>query len=264
MSYSSPLNGVSRVLTSDLVIYSCPFLRAGRVYFGARTSFITVDRTEKEMSLLIYAPVPWGTECQQVLNEISEREKRAVNVKYIVAPDVEHYMGVVGWKTQFSDASIITVEGVAEKLTKNATESIEIDYEFVADKPYPEFPQELTRIFQWQYVPGHHNKEIALLHKPSKTLIVADLLFNGPAYEQYEESGINPTSGVFSKVMKYMYPDSCLQLMALPKIMPIAKSHKDIKAIMGWDFDRAIPCHGDVIETSAKEKLSKLFDAYLK
>jgi hypothetical protein len=39
-----------------------------------------------------------------------------------------------------------------------------------------------------QYFPGHMNKEIAVLHIPSKTLMCADLLFNLPAKEGYEKT----------------------------------------------------------------------------
>jgi len=38
------------------------------------------------------------------------------------------------------------------------------------------------------YFPGHVNKEIAVLHVPSKTLVEADLYFNLPPTEQYSKS----------------------------------------------------------------------------
>lgn len=39
-----------------------------------------------------------------------------------------------------------------------------------------------------QYFSGHMNKDIAVLHVPSKTLLCADLLFNLPAKESYEKT----------------------------------------------------------------------------
>jgi hypothetical protein len=35
------------------------------------------------------------------------------------------------------------------------------------------------------------------------------------------------------------------------------------KTVSGWDFDRIIPCHGDVIETGGKAKWDKVYDWYL-
>jgi hypothetical protein len=39
-----------------------------------------------------------------------------------------------------------------------------------------------------QYFPGHTNKEIAVLHIPTRTLVQADLIFNLPCTEQYAKS----------------------------------------------------------------------------
>jgi hypothetical protein len=39
-----------------------------------------------------------------------------------------------------------------------------------------------------QYFPGHTNKEVAVLHIPSRTLIQADLIFNLPCTEQYAKA----------------------------------------------------------------------------
>jgi hypothetical protein len=39
-----------------------------------------------------------------------------------------------------------------------------------------------------QYFPGHVNKEIAVLHMPTKTLVEADLYFNLPPTEQYSKT----------------------------------------------------------------------------
>jgi hypothetical protein len=39
---------------------------------------------------------------------------------------------------------------------------------------------------------------------------------------------------------------------------------RDAKAVAGWNFDRIIPCHGEVIETGAKEKWLQTFAQFLK
>lgn len=39
-----------------------------------------------------------------------------------------------------------------------------------------------------QFLPGHVNKELAVLHIPSRTLIQADLIFNLPCTEQYAKA----------------------------------------------------------------------------
>jgi hypothetical protein len=38
---------------------------------------------------------------------------------------------------------------------------------------------------------------------------------------------------------------------------------RDVAAVSAWDFDRIIPCHGDVIETGGKEAWNKVMKKYL-
>ena len=38
---------------------------------------------------------------------------------------------------------------------------------------------------------------------------------------------------------------------------------RDCKVVSGWDFDRLIPCHGDVLETGGKALWNKHFEWYL-
>jgi hypothetical protein len=38
---------------------------------------------------------------------------------------------------------------------------------------------------------------------------------------------------------------------------------RDTKIVAAWDFDRLIPCHGDVIETGAKQVWLDAFKVYL-
>jgi hypothetical protein len=39
---------------------------------------------------------------------------------------------------------------------------------------------------------------------------------------------------------------------------------RDTKIVAAWDFDRLIPCHGDVIETGAKQVWLDAFQMFLK
>jgi len=38
---------------------------------------------------------------------------------------------------------------------------------------------------------------------------------------------------------------------------------QDVAVVSGWDFDRLIPCHGDIIETCGKAFWNKRFKWYL-
>jgi len=38
---------------------------------------------------------------------------------------------------------------------------------------------------------------------------------------------------------------------------------RDVKTVAEWDFERIIPCHGDVIEKDGKKAWRELFKWYL-
>ena len=95
-------------------------------------------------------------------------------------------------------------------------------------------------------------------------MIEADLLFNLPATEQFSKSGVDPQSGILTKLFggimntrgdmvwqkRFLWYAASKQDRA-----GFAESAKKIKS--SWDVERIIPCHGDVIETGGKSILDK-------
>ncbi len=93
-------------------------------------------------------------------------------------------------------------------------------------------------------------KEHVVLHRPSKTLIVADLFFD-----------FGPDESAWTKFLMLLAVGSHHH-PGVPR--PIRLSVKDKEAfqqslatMMSWDFDRLIPGHGDVIETGAKARVAE-------
>lgn len=118
----------------------------------------------------------------------------------------------------------------------------------------PEFDAE----FSSEYFHSHTNKELVFLHKPTRTLIEADLLFNLPATEQFSKSGVDATSGILTKLFGGLM-NTRGEMLWQKRFLWYAAGGKDRKGftdsanrIKAWDYDRVIPCHGDVIETGGK------------
>lgn len=126
-------------------------------------------------------------------------------MKYIVGPDAVHNLylsksNLVSividctrqgeYKDAYSGAALI---GVEPHLAKPELKSLHFTgvYGREGDEPsdaskfgYAAADGELEAC----YFSGFSNKDVAFLHKPSKTLVVADLLFNLPGKEQYSRS----------------------------------------------------------------------------
>lgn len=96
--------------------------------------------------------------------------------------------------------------------------------------------------------------EVLVLHKPSRSLIVTDLVFNFTKAAPLLTRAVMWTMGGYPGCKT-----SLIERLGMDK----KKARHDIDQILAWDFDRLIPCHGDVIHAGAKEKLKAAY-AWLK
>ncbi len=258
-SYSKPIGGITTQLTPNLTIHSAPFIRQG-VTFGARTTFIKLNGG----SLVIFSPMPFGNEMQGALDIITDSKKEEEKVKYLVAPDFEHYMGIKSWKDKFPKAQILTIKELNEKLPKNS--NCEINHCLTpemgnkvlktTDLSKIGIEEDFINEIEIVYFPTHVNKEIVLFHKPTNTLIEADLMLNMPPTSQHPD-------GV-SFVTKHMKAGSGVSNFLTKKVMGDKRTASDgIGSVLGWDFDRIIPCHGEVIERGAKQVFEANFKEYI-
>lgn len=86
------------------------------------------------------------------------------------------------------------------------------------------------------------NKDVAFFHAPTKSLIVADLLFNLPPTEQYSKS---KSSARVPLIGGSLTPYTWLhRKFAWSQGSDKDAMRRDAKTVAGWDFTRIIPCHG--------------------
>ena len=246
---------VIRNVTPDIVTCSTPFLRFGRIKLGGRG---TIVKLQNSSSLAVFSPVA-------LTDEVRSKVDSMGRVKYISALDFEHHISISPWAEAYPDAKVIGVEGLYEKRQSNpSTKSPQFHHVFTTKDPKISISEEFDREFEVEYVHSHVNKELVFLHKPSRTMIEADLLFNLPATEQFSKSGISPTSGILTKIFVGLnnvrgdatWHKRFLWYAAAGKDRP--GFSKSVAAIDKWDFDRIIPCHGDVIESGGKGVFTKL------
>ena len=97
-------------------------------------------------------------------------------------------------------------------------------------------------------------KEHVVLHRPSRTLIVADLFFD-----------FGPDASAWTKFVMLLavgpHHDP-----GVPRPLRMAVKDKEafqgsLATMMSWDFDRLIPGHGDVIESGAKSRVAAALQA---
>lgn len=252
---------VIRDVTPTVTTLSVPFLRFGRFKIGGRGTIVKLDSG----SLAVFSPVA-------LTPEVKSKVASMGRMKYIVALDIEHHIFLTPWSKEYPEAELIGVEGLPEKREKDAaTKGLNFAHIFTPKnkasmKISPEFDSE----FNYEYVHAHENKELVFVHKPTGTLIQADLLFNLPANEQFSKTGESPTTGLWTKLFS-SFQNTHGDMIWQKRFVWYVSGARDRAAfaqsmtkIYSWNFDRIIPCHGDVIETGGKAVMEKFTEWYRK
>lgn len=186
---------VIRSVAPTITTVSVPFLRFNRIKFGGRATVVKLSSG----NLAVFSPVALEQEVQDTLQAMGGR------VSYLIAPDLEHHLHLAAYKRAFPAALVIAPHGLREKRANQAADDVPVDFELSRDnKATVTLPDEFTRDCEIELFDGHPNREIALLHRPSRTLIQADLVFNLPAREQFSRSGLDPASGLLTRLATYI------------------------------------------------------------
>lgn len=257
---------VIRDVTPNITTFSVPFARFGTMKIGGRGTLVRLTNGE----LAVFSPVALTPGAKDKVGE------KGGNVRYIVALDYEHHIFLSEWKKEYPSARLIGPEGLPEKRFKQADSDPKIGKEefstvFTKEgKRDIRIGEEFDRDFEYEYIDGHANKEIAFLYKPESTLIQADLMFNLPCKEQYSKApeAQNHNGGFLAKLFEgAQSPQGDAKWMKRFNWYLAAKDKpsftESVRRIDTWDFKRMIPCHGEVMEGDGKEMFRKVFDWHL-
>ncbi len=159
--------------------------------------------------------------------------------RWVIAPNLLHHLYVGPWAESGMEAW--APDGLQEK-----REDLSFTGVLRQGDPHP-FGDEIevlpTRSFSL-------TNELVLLHKPSKTLLVSDLVYNFPSSAPW-------TTRVAMRCM-CGYPGCSTSLLER-----FGMNHKiakeELSVIAGWDFDRIIMAHGEVLERGGNKALRDAF-----
>lgn len=263
---------VIRDVTPNVVTFSVPFLRVGKIPIGGRGTLVKLTSG----SLAIFSPVALTPEAKAKVDSLGGR------VRYIIAPDIEHHIFVSEWAKAYPEAVLIGPEGLPEKRAKmhaNPKENSNVgDESFAtvftkANKREVKVSPEFDADFEYEFVDAHPNKELVFVYKPDGVLIQADLMFNLPAEEQYSrvpEAEKPKNAGWLARVfMAAQSTEGDAKWMKRFLWYAISRGNREgfnesVQRIAGWDFDTIVPCHGETIVGGGKKVFEKVFEAHLK
>lgn len=234
-----PLNTLKYV-ADDVWIVDGPLIRFGLLWFEApfptRATVIRVGQAD----LFIHSPTPLAPQLREQLERIGKP-------RWIIGPNPLHYWWIPDWRAAYPDAVIYLAPGVAERSGGRLDfESRPLDRR----SGYP-WDDDIATIA----IAGGYMTEVEFFHRPSRTLVLTDLI------ENFESAKLA------SLAMRFLTwaggvrdPDG-----SMPRDMRLsfARNRPELKAaverMIEWDPERIILAHGRWYEGNARAELRRAF-----
>jgi len=195
----------------------------------------------------------WVLASTPLCDQTKAKLRELGDVRYIIGADLVHNLYLGQFQKAYPDAKLVTVEGVIDRIDDN------LRFDGLLGRDPPNAWYGFENDIKYCYFSGFKNRDAAFFHPASKTMVEADLLFNLPAKEQYSETWspnpfkflpLNPYSSAHRKFVNSHYDHE-------------ENMRRDAKTVASWDFDRVIPCHGDVIETGGNAAWRAAYQDFL-
>ncbi len=165
-------------------------------------------------------------------------------VAYLVAPNKIHSLGVTPWKARYPQAETWLSPGFTQRHP-----DIKGDATFGVDPPGAWHAEIEFHVFQG----SAFLDEVVFLHKPSRSLLVTDLIQkHDPKAQSLFWWVVKKAAGVLGKD-----GGTGRDLRATFRDRAAARRSRD--QIMSWDFDNLIICHGECVRGGAKAAVEQAF-----
>jgi hypothetical protein len=184
-------------------------------------------------SLLLHSPIELDPEVRRELDAIGR-------VRFAVAPNRVHHLYAGKVADAYAEARLWVAPGLERKRA---------DLKYVAvlgDEAPAEWRGQVDQTF---FRGRPYENEVVFFHRASRTLVMCDLAFNfGPR-------AAAPTRFLMKLLRSYgRFGPSTLDPLLI-RDRPAAR--QSLERILGWDFDRVVVAHGDVLESGGREALRR-------
>ncbi|EMG46522.1 hypothetical protein SBY92_002678 [Candida maltosa Xu316] len=264
-----------RKINDNAVTVSTPRSVFGLLNFGARMTLFNFNG-----NIVIYSPIKYDeTIFNQAVNKLFDSQDEPVyEIKYAIAANDEHNLYSHEYKEKLG-CKVIAGENC--KLKNNCQTDFKLTSKIANRVIKGDLWSEDLNItdpfmknLELVYLGNHMVHDVEVFDKTSKTLFVGDVLVNlgvpgttegKVTLEQYSPEvgypqGYNP-HGWLSYFTRYLQPDSavCRYFANYSAGTKTETGKEGIKLIDGWNFEKIVMIHGNVIDKDAKDVWKKLF-----
>ncbi|KGB52840.1 DUF4336 domain-containing protein [Sphingopyxis sp. LC363] len=170
---------------------------------------------------------------------------RLGEVGWLVAPSSIHYWYVADWQVRYPAAQTLAVPGLAEK----AKRDFRVDA--LLDGPAMPLPDDIAGVL----VPGTMVSEAVFFHRPSRTVILTDLI------ENFEPARVR--SRLFRSLVRLAgvaHPGGGTPADMRLTFWPRRRAVRAAMAqILAWDCERVVMAHGLPYESGGAAELRRAF-----
>jgi Domain of unknown function (DUF4336) len=234
----APIN-VLKPVCPDLWIVDGPEIRFR--YLGLKLPFptrMTVLRLS-DSRLWLHSPIEPADTLVEEIHKIG-------SVRFLIAPNTLHYWWISDWATCFPDAETFAAPG----LERSAKRRIDIRYS-LGDVP----PAVWAGVIDQVLVKGDVLTEVDFFHRPSRTLILTDLI------ENFEPERVR--SWLYRKLVSWSGAADPDGKAPIDMRLSFWRHRKALKAaverMIAWEPARIILAHGRYYETGGMDELRRAF-----
>lgn len=227
----SPPASTLQPVADDVWVVHRP-LRFFGVEIGTRMTVVRLG----DGSLWLHSPVPIDDALAAALDAIGP-------VRHIVAPNKLHHLFAGDAQRRFPAASLHLAPGLAEKRPDLAHGT-----RLEPGVPSPWGPDLVAHPVDGLRVLG----EVVFFHRPSRTLVVSDLVFHFGPHAPWGTRLFARLAGAYGKL-------GCPIDLRLFFIADRSAFAASIAAILRWDIGRIVLAHGDLVLHGAADSLRRAF-----
>jgi hypothetical protein len=172
---------------------------------------------------------------------------RMGRVAHLVAPNSFHYLYLGQHREAFPDAAVYLCPALQERRPVVGSGTV------LGEAPPAAWEGEID---QAVLGPSRGVSEVAMLHRATRTLVVTDLAFNMQSAGNRRERWYWQMSGVWRR-----FGPTGLVRHVLLRDPAVARTF--VTRILGWDFDRILVSHGEVVERDGHATFEKAFARFV-
>jgi hypothetical protein len=198
------------------------------------TATMTVLRLE-DGSLLLHSPVAMTPERRAAVEALGR-------VAHLYAPNTYHHLAIGGWAAAFPSARVHAPAGLAKK-----RRDLRIDRVNGA-APEPGFVGVVDEL----RIGGFRLEESVLVYRPSRTLVVADLVHNIGRPPHWWTKVYTRTMGFYDRV-------AMSRMIRAAAFSDRAAARRSVDELLARPFDRVVVGHGEPLAAGARDALAEAY-----